>query len=33
MKILDGSVLHGDNVIIDADKKDTLTFVVPARAA
>jgi ATP-dependent Clp protease ATP-binding subunit ClpB len=32
MKILDGSVLHGDNVTIDADKKGALSFVVPARA-
>jgi ATP-dependent Clp protease ATP-binding subunit ClpB len=32
MKILDGTVLHGDNVTIDADKEGALTFVVPARA-
>jgi ATP-dependent Clp protease ATP-binding subunit ClpB len=33
MKILDGSVLHGDHVTIDADKKGALNFVVAARAA
>jgi ATP-dependent Clp protease ATP-binding subunit ClpB len=32
MKILDGSVLHGDSVTIDADKKGALAFVVAARA-
>ncbi len=34
MKILDGEVLHGDQVVVDADKKTgKLTFKVAARAA
>jgi ATP-dependent Clp protease ATP-binding subunit ClpB len=32
MKILDGSVLHGDNVTLDTDAKGSITFVVGARA-
>jgi ATP-dependent Clp protease ATP-binding subunit ClpB len=32
MKILDGSVLHGDNVTLDTDAKGAITFVVGARA-
>ncbi|MFI5118548.1 MAG: hypothetical protein ACHP8B_17810, partial [Terriglobales bacterium] len=32
MKILDGEVLHGDNVIVDADKKaGKMTFKVSKR--
>ena len=32
MKILDGEVLHGDHVVVDADKKDhKLTFKVAKR--
>jgi ATP-dependent Clp protease ATP-binding subunit ClpB len=32
MKILDGTVLHGDNVTLDTDAKGAITFVVGARA-
>jgi ATP-dependent Clp protease ATP-binding subunit ClpB len=32
LKILDGTVLHGDRVVVDAGK-DGLTFEVKARAA
>jgi len=31
MKILDGTVLHGDHVVIDTDKTHKLTFTVDAR--
>jgi ATP-dependent Clp protease ATP-binding subunit ClpB len=33
VKILDGSVLHGDRVIVDAASDGSLTFEVPERAA
>jgi ATP-dependent Clp protease ATP-binding subunit ClpB len=32
VKILDGTVLHGDNVTLDTDAKGAITFVVGARA-
>jgi len=32
LRILDGRVLHGDRVTVDADKKGALDFVVGARA-
>jgi ATP-dependent Clp protease ATP-binding subunit ClpB len=32
VKILDGSVLHGDHVVVDAAKDGTLTFEVAERA-
>jgi hypothetical protein len=32
MRILDGQVLHGDHVVVDADKKaGKMTFVVSER--
>jgi len=31
MRILDGRILHGDKVKIDADKKGVLDFVVEER--
>jgi ATP-dependent Clp protease ATP-binding subunit ClpB len=33
VKILDGTVLHGDRVVVDAAKDGTLTFTVAERAA
>ena len=33
VKILDGSVLHGDHVVVDATKSGELTFLVKERAA
>jgi ATP-dependent Clp protease ATP-binding subunit ClpB len=33
VKILDGSVLHGDHVVVDAAKGGELTFIVTEREA
>ncbi len=33
VKILDGSVLHGDHVVVDATKGGELTFAVTDREA
>jgi ATP-dependent Clp protease ATP-binding subunit ClpB len=33
VKILDGSVLHGDHVVVDAAKDGNLTFKVKERVA